>query len=301
MKKVGKMMDVSVIIVNYNTKELIKNCLKSIYEKTKDINFEIIVSDNASTDGSQEMIKQEFPNVILIENNQNLGFGAANNKGLKIAKGKYIFYLNSDTLLLNNALKYFFDYWENSYDKENIGCLGSMLLNPDESFSNSYHVFPNSKSCLNFLIRVTASSFHLKKIIKTKPKNKSAFYGLVDFVVGADMFLKNDEKAYFDERFFLYYEETDLQFQLMKKNKKRIIIEGPRIVHLEGASSKEGKTVYSFKKASSAYYWESCLKYIKKNEKVDFYYFLIKCFCNIIMLLPWNIKSRKYFMQRLHS
>ena len=103
-------MDVSVIIVNYNTKELTRNCLKSVFEKTKGVNFEVIVSDNGSTDGSIEMIKSEFPEVILIENNANLGFGAANNRALKIARGKYVFYLNSDTLLLNNAVKIFFDY-----------------------------------------------------------------------------------------------------------------------------------------------------------------------------------------------
>ena len=103
-------MDVSIIIVSYNTKSLIKNCINSIYKYTKDISFEIIVSDNGSIDGSVEMIKRDFPSVILIENNENLGFGAANNKGLALAKGKYILYLNSDTILLNNSVKFFYDY-----------------------------------------------------------------------------------------------------------------------------------------------------------------------------------------------
>ncbi|MFC2281975.1 MAG: glycosyltransferase family 2 protein, partial [Treponema socranskii subsp. buccale] len=90
-------MNVSVIIVNYNTRELTKNCLLSIYEKTQGINFEVIVSDNGSKDGSQDMIRTEFPQVSLIENNANLGFGTANNRALAAAKGKYVFYLNSDT------------------------------------------------------------------------------------------------------------------------------------------------------------------------------------------------------------
>ena len=88
-------MDVSIIIVNYNTKNLTINCLSSIYEQTKDISFEIIVSDNGSTDGSIEMIKSNFTKVIVIENKENLGFGKANNRGLKVATGKYIFYLNN--------------------------------------------------------------------------------------------------------------------------------------------------------------------------------------------------------------
>ena len=121
-------MDVSIIIVNYNTCEITKNCLTSIYEKTKEINFEIIVSDNGSKDGSIEMIRTEFPEVSLIENNANLGFGTANNRALAVAKGKYVFYLNSDTILLNNAVKIFFDHWENAVDKDTIGALGANLL-----------------------------------------------------------------------------------------------------------------------------------------------------------------------------
>ena len=122
-------MDVSIIIVNYNTKDLLKECIDSIYEQTKEITFEIIVSDNGSSDGSIEMLKNYFPSVIIIENNANLGFGAANNRGLKIAHGKYIFYLNSDTVLLNNAVKCFFDFWEQASDKDSIGAIGANLLN----------------------------------------------------------------------------------------------------------------------------------------------------------------------------
>ena len=81
-------LDVSIIIVNYNTKELLADCLNSIYERTKNINFEVIVSDNGSKDSSIEMLKKNFPQVLLIENNANLGFGAANNRGLAIASGK---------------------------------------------------------------------------------------------------------------------------------------------------------------------------------------------------------------------
>lgn len=138
-------MDVSVIIVNFNTKELTRNCLKSVFEKTKGINFEVIVSDNGSTDGSIQMIKSEFPEVILIENNANLGFGAANNRALKIARGKYVFYLNSDTLLLNNAVKIFFDYWETSEDKEKLGALGCWLQDENGNTIHSGGKFPTLK------------------------------------------------------------------------------------------------------------------------------------------------------------
>ena len=88
-------MDVSIIIVNYNTHELLRDCLISIYKHTTEINFEVIVSDNGSVDGSIEMLKQDFPQVVLIENNANLGFGRENNRGLAVATGKSIGYRDS--------------------------------------------------------------------------------------------------------------------------------------------------------------------------------------------------------------
>lgn len=107
-------MDVSVIIVNYNTKDLILNCIQSIYEKTKDLTFEIIVSDNDSKDDSIKQISSQFPEVKIIENKKNLGFGMANNEGFKIAQGKYVFCLNPDTILINNAIKFLYDFMEHN-------------------------------------------------------------------------------------------------------------------------------------------------------------------------------------------
>jgi hypothetical protein len=231
-------MDVSIIIVNYNTCDITRNCLKSIFEQTKDINFEVIVSDNGSKDGSVEMIKEEFPQVVLIENNANLGFGAANNRGLKIAKGKYIFYLNSDTILLNNAIKIFYDYWENSQEKDKIGALGGNLLNEKKEFMHSYGIFPNflkevvlvaSRLILTFFLWL----FRLKRKAKTQSEIHK-YIGDVDYLTGADLFMRNNQFAFFDERFFLYYEETYLQKQLKMAGLRRILIDGPEIIHLEG-------------------------------------------------------------------
>lgn len=148
-------LDVSIIIVNYNTKKLLADCLASIYEQTNDIDFEVIVSDNASVDGSIEMLKADFPQVILIENNVNLGFGAANNRGLAIAKGKYIFYLNSDTILLNNSVKIFFDYWEKNGEKDNIGALGGALFSADMKYAG----YGGNFSTLNHKLKVAFIDF----------------------------------------------------------------------------------------------------------------------------------------------
>ena len=104
-------MQVSVIIVNYNTKELTKQAIQSVFDRTEGVEYEIIVVDNDSKDGSVEELKKIFQNKItIIESKENLGFGRANNLGIKQSKGKYVFLLNSDTELINNAIKIFYDY-----------------------------------------------------------------------------------------------------------------------------------------------------------------------------------------------
>ena len=237
-------MDVSIIIVNYNTCEVTRNCLKSVFEQTKNIDFEVIVSDNGSKDGSVDMIKSEFPQVVLIENNANLGFGAANNKGLEIAKGKYILYLNSDTILLNNAVKIFFDYWEKSSEKEKIGALGANMLDKNHNITLSYGKFRTPICEIYLYIRKIC--FVIFKLIcrffrinykKIQPVKKYTFVeGPVDFIGGADLFLLNNSAAKFDIRFFLYYEETYLQWNLKHNNLQRLLINGPEIIHLHGGS-----------------------------------------------------------------
>ena len=119
-------MDVSIIIINYNTRQMLANCLNSLYEFTKEIQFEVIVVDNASKDGSEQYICSKFPQVKWVNSGGNVGFGRANNLGIKYAKGKYLFLLNSDTLLLNNATKAFYNYAE-SHIGERIGVLGCWL------------------------------------------------------------------------------------------------------------------------------------------------------------------------------
>ena len=237
-------MNVSIIIVNYNTKKLLADCLNSIFEQTKDISFEVIVSDNGSTDGSIEMLKQDFPQVILIENNANLGFGAANNRGLAIAKGKYILYLNSDTILLNNAVKYFFDFFEKHDVDYNLGTIGTNLLDENGNIGTSYGYFFSNIHRLKITF-VDFCRIYKNTLFQKKRKNTNIRYtkkntkhvGKVDYVIGADMFLKNDKNAFFDEDFFMYLEEIDLQYKLHEQGKNNYIIDTPKIIHLEGKSS----------------------------------------------------------------
>lgn len=144
-------IDVSVIIVSYNTCQMTKECIESIVNNTRDISYEIIVSDNASVDGSVEMIKTEFPEIFLIENDKNLGFGAANNIAIDNAHGKYLFLLNSDTKLLNNAIKYFFEYFELHEDE--IGALGAYLINTQNFYIHSFGAYPTVGNMFSTLFR----------------------------------------------------------------------------------------------------------------------------------------------------
>ncbi|MDD5789396.1 MAG: glycosyltransferase family 2 protein [Spirochaetia bacterium] len=261
-------MNVSIIIVNYNTRELTKNCLNSIYEQTKGINFEVIVSDNGSTDGSIEMIKSDFPQVILIENNENLGFGKANNIGAKIAKGTYLFFLNSDTVFINNAVKYFFDYAEN--DNQNL-LLGAYLRYPDETVSTSYGTFINP---FVWTLKKNIYDFYPKILEKrlSQIKEKRTVAGLnekfIDYITAADLFVKNDvfnEIGGFDENFFMYHEDEDLGRTALKNGFKSKIISEPKIIHLESKSSKIKIKKLMVQDTSFFYYckkWNSPFKFL---------------------------------------
>ena len=264
-------MQLSIIIVNYNTKDFLNSCLTSIYEQTKDLVYEVIVSDNGSTDGSLEMLKSEFPQVLVIANGKNLGFGAANNKALDIAKGKYIFYLNSDTILLNNSAKIFFDYFE-EHDDGTLGAIGGMLLDSQKRFIHSGGCFPSLKSELLDLVKLNIGNIYLTlgTILHFKNMHRNHFakeeYGDIDFITGADLFLKNNEYARFDEDFFLYYEDTYLQYKLNQAGLERRIIAGPQIIHLCGGSVGQGMTIYRKASFSRINYEFSRIKFLRKTN-----------------------------------
>lgn len=132
-------MDVSVIIVNYNTLGLTSDCIESIIAQTSTVEYEIILVDNASTDGSKEVFAQD-KRIKYIYSDRNLGFGRANNLGIREAKGRYLFFLNSDTILLNNAVKLFFDFCEKNPDRK-IGAVGAVLKDQNQKNIHSYGRF----------------------------------------------------------------------------------------------------------------------------------------------------------------
>lgn len=225
--------DVSIVIVNYNTRQLLADCLESIAEKTKGASYEVIVVDNDSADGSVEMLAERFPEVRAIRSGGNIGFGRANNLGAAAARGRYLFFLNSDTILLNDAVGGFLAFAESR--PEGLGVIGCMLLNAERRHTNSFWFFPNYRRLL--ASRLT-KLFFLKD--RDRPEDIGATFE-VDFITGADMFVSRaafEEVGGFDPRFFMYYEETDLQLRLVQRGRHNYIVDGPAIVHLEGGSGK---------------------------------------------------------------
>jgi GT2 family glycosyltransferase len=257
------------------------------------------------------MIKKIFPGVILIENYTNLGFGAANNKGLAISKGKYVFYLNSDTVLINNAIKIFFDFYENYPLKEELGALGCNLINNKLQTIHSSGNFPKIhkityelfKYYLSISIKTLFYKFGFDNIYFHRPKDEKKtekILGSVDYVTGADLFLKNDKSIKYDDQFFLYYEDVDLQYQLFLKNKKNLLIDGPIIKHVSGGSNITKNTIATCFSFPVIQYYISTILYFKKNDSQKiFSIFFIKIITALILCNILFIKKTYKFIGRV--
>lgn len=236
------MIDVSIIIVNYNTKQLLDDCINSIIKHTKDVTYEIIVVDNASSDGSVEFIKSKYESKVqMISNPKNYGFGKANNIGEKAADGKYIFLLNSDTVLINDAISKFFCVSEG---KNNHCILGCYLQDAEGNYIHSFSNFQDRK---HLFVRTLYLYFPwLLKIRKQSTNNRiEPIEKEVDFITGADLFIRKadyDRLGGFDENFFMYCEDEDLCLRASKLGIPCWVITEPIIIHLEGKSSKVSST-----------------------------------------------------------
>ena len=236
--------DVSIVIVNYNTYNLTQACIESIYKRTKGVDFEVIVVDNDSKDDSVIKFRNDS-RISLIESNKNLGFGRANNLGVKKAKGRYVFFLNSDTILLNNAVKLMADFMDEHGKRLGIGGLGCLLTGSDGKRTHSYAPFPRMGRVLkdewgdHFLKRFGRRMKRLEEGISI---DESMTYFPVNYVTGADLFVAREtinRYGSFDPDFFMYYEEAEMQYRWYKNGLKSYILCSPQIVHLEGGSQRK--------------------------------------------------------------
>lgn len=266
-------VDVSIIIVNYNTLEITKNCIDSIFEHTSEVDFEVIVVDNDSCDGSKEILSADN-RIVYIQSGGNLGFGRANNLGYAKATGKYLFLLNSDTLLLNNAVKLFYDIAEN--DSSEVGCWGTMLIDKDGNQVVSYGKFLSIwyDLYLNW-IKLPLSILIHKPVSVNLYNYPVSKQGFVDYITGADIFMRKSvayKYGLFDANFFLYFEETDMERRYAVHGIKRRICTEPKIIHLEGGSQEKGKVNLNMQLIR---FQSKMLFFRKWNNSFSFHFYII--------------------------
>ncbi len=234
------MIDLSIIIVNYNVKAFLQNCLLSIFKAVEKISSEIIVIDNASDDGSVEIIKKNFPQVKLIESKTNLGFSKANNIGLKIARGKYICLINPDTIVEEDTFLEMIRFMESHPD---VGLAGCKILNPDGTFQLACRrSFPTPWVAFTKVFGLSklfpGSKIFARYNLTYLDENQSYE---VDAVSGSFMFLRKDvyEKiGGLDETFFMYGEDLDYCYRVKQAGYKVFYFHSTKIIHFKGESTK---------------------------------------------------------------
>lgn len=229
-------MDVSIIIVNYHTAGLIIDCLRSVYEKTEGIEFEVIIVDNASGDGYEETIASEFPgkDIKFITLEENVGFGRANNAGFEIAQGRNLLCLNPDTILINNAVKILSDYLD---DNPDVGACGGNLYDEKMQPALSFRrMLPGIKWELNELLHLWIDRIQYGKNHRFNFTDRPIEVG---YISGADIMIPRrvvKETGGFSPDFFMYYEETDLCCRIHRMGLRVVSVPAAEIQHLEGGS-----------------------------------------------------------------
>jgi hypothetical protein len=250
-------MDLSVIILNWNTKDDTRDCLNSLVHRQHRHAVEIIVADNASSDGSCEMLAEEFPQVPLVVHSTNLGFCAGNNRAVPGATGRFVLFLNSDTVVVEDALDRLVDFMDENPD---VGIAGPKLLNRDGSLQYSCRRFPN----------LGAGLFRNTPLGRLFPKNRFAQDYLmqdwdhatvrdVDWVSGAALCIRREaleQTGGFDEGYYMYCEDVDLCYRAKQKGWRVVYFPHAVIYHMIGRSSDQVPTrmTYFFHRSMYRFY-----------------------------------------------
>ena len=233
-------IDLSIVILNYNTKDFLRDCLRSIEKaEKKKLNIEIIVIDNASRDDSVKMVKKEFPKVKLIVNRKNLGFSAGNNKGIIQASGKYVLILNPDTLFSKDTLVLMFQYMEINNEVGVSNCRvelpdGKLDLVCHRGFPTPWRAFCHFSGLEKIFPR---SKYFSGYVLGHLPLNK---IHPIDSGTGAFLYVRKkagDEIGWFDEDYFWYGEDLDFCYRLKQKKWRVMYVPDTKILHYRGASS----------------------------------------------------------------
>ena len=279
--------ELSIIIVNYNTKEHLKNCLDSIIENTKELDCEIITIDNASSDGSVEMLEKEFSATKLILNKENVGFSRANNQGIEIAKGTNVLLLNSDTIVLNNSIYKTLDFI-NSNPK--IGIVGCRVLNSDRTLQHTCYHYPNLLTetiffILKIIIKIWDPFTYYKYMYYWNHKEIRK----VECVAGCFMLVKKkvfEKVGLLDGNLFIYYEDSEFCRRVNEKSNYEVYYYPKvEIIHIKGTSCDPSN--YDTVK----YCYESAKYYLNK-----YYGSPIGRLFNLLCKLTWQFELLFFYL-----
>lgn len=241
-------MDLSVVIVNYNVRYFLEQCLHSVFSSGKGLNMEVFVVDNNSVDGSMEMVREKFPSVHRISNDHNAGFSRGNNQALKLARGRYLLLLNPDTVLEKETLPLVLQFMESHPD---AGGLGVKMVDGQGRF------LPESKRGLPTPLVAFCKIFGLSRLFPRSPLFGRYHLGFldhdkthtVDVLSGAFMLLRKETleaTGLLDEAFFMYGEDIDLSYRITLAGYKNYYYPGTRIIHYKGESTKKSSINYVF-------------------------------------------------------
>ncbi|HBW86740.1 MAG TPA: hypothetical protein DEF82_08395 [Crocinitomicaceae bacterium] len=286
------MVELSIILVNFNTAAHTINCIDSIIKQTHQINYEIIVVDNASSDNSFDLITTKFQQVVWIQNKTNEGFGRANNVGIQKSRGRYILLLNSDTLIIDQAIEKALEKYK--HEKNNVGLVTCHLVNLDGSSQNS--IFFYNASFREILNNNLLFDFFTRKIKSTRIKTIKALHGAFLLFKRSRL----ESVGYFDPDFFLYAEEFEWCFRVRKSGLALKYYDDIKVIHLEEGSSISKE--WNIKQR----YLSGSLLFKKAHGTLGLCLYLMLNFINLItnVLLMWKldsayrsdfIRSQKYF------
>lgn len=257
-------MDLSIIIVTYNSENDIERCIDSIIENTVGLEYEVVVVDNSSKDSTKEIVKKlsdKYTNIRLIHA-ENRGFNAGNNIGIKQSTGEFIALLNPDTILLNNAFKIII---ENMNKHKKIGPCGATLYNEHYELTMSHGCFPGWKETLTRTFKLRDyRTYYLANTLKDEMK--------VEYPSGAVFVFKRElieEVGLMDEEYFLYFDETDYAFRFKKMGLNSYLFTKAKVIHAQGNST-NGVSEFAREK-----FFESFVRYLNKNNCIFERYLIV--------------------------
>lgn len=295
-------VDLSVVIVNFNTRDLLLSCLRSLFQVPQEFTFEVIVSENGSADGSEESVRREFPQVLLIQHGRNLGFGSAMNLGVAQARGRYLAVLNPDTTVPPSTLQYLLDYLD-SYSDSDIKVVGCRLVGRDGRTQSSCARFPTPLRVLSLFTRLdrifpipSLQTYYDRfdwRHLSVRGWNHDETRE-VDTVLGAFFVMSSEifkQVGGFDRRYFMYYEEVDLLRKIQAAGYRVFFLPEVYVVHYGGEATKQDYARMRFEQQ------RSLLQYLQKWHGtlaagvIRWFLVLLACFRLGWVIVSCNVRS----------